>query len=78
MRRWMVGLGLVLGLAGCTTMDHRHASHEQKLKDEVECRALAQQGAPPPGTFFRELRAQELLKKCLESRGWTQVASGGQ
>jgi hypothetical protein len=61
---------LCLLAAGCATYDHPTASLAQKQRDEVECRALSEQGAPPLGIVGRSLAVQELFVTCLESRGW--------
>jgi hypothetical protein len=72
MKRWFV-LGLGVLAVACAHMDHPTAEMVTKQRDEVECKALAEQGAPQPGTFFRETLKADLLMKCLESRGWVRV-----
>ena len=75
-RHWIIAACLLvvvlLLFAGCATMDHATASAQQKQKDEVECRALSEQGVPP-GRLLRNLAVQELFKTCLASRGWEKV-----
>lgn len=70
MKRLIVlGVGLLLG--ACTTYyPPAHATRAQALRDEVECKALAEQAAGPDGTLFRGLTRADALVKCLQSRDW--------
>jgi hypothetical protein len=69
----LVGCGIFL--SGCVTYHHPTATVAQQQQDEVECTALAEQGAGPSDLWFRQSRRAQLLKTCLESRGW-QVPAG--
>jgi hypothetical protein len=72
MRRWLViGMGLLLG-ACSTYYPPAHLTKAQALKDQVECKALAEQAAGPQGSLLRGVVRNDALGKCYVSRDWTE------
>ena len=52
-KQWIV-VGCLVGLIGCSRyLPPPQASLSQQQKDKLECSALAEQAAGPPGTLLR-------------------------
>jgi hypothetical protein len=69
MKRWLV-LGVGLAMTACVNIHPGPGVSEHDwLRAEVECKALAEQGAGPHGLLGRSVIVNDLLSKCLRSRG---------
>ena len=77
MRRWFI-VSVGLFMTACTTYHPpAHVSLQTQQRDQVECKALAELAAGPPGLLFREARRGHELATCLESRGWSKTPQEG-
>lgn len=74
MTKWLIVP--VLCLTACTTtmrLTHPTKSIEDTYRDEVECKALAQQGAGDGFGLVHEGIKADLLLKCYKGRGYVQA-----
>jgi hypothetical protein len=70
MKRWLVMAVLLLLLgSGCTGVRYVNPQGNA-FRDDVECRALAEQSVPPGG-ILRSVIVSDHFRKCLVGRGYS-------
>lgn len=72
MWKGLVIVGMCVLISGCAikTLDHPTKTPQAKLTDEVECKALARQGAGDGFGLVYQMVYTDLLVKCLHGRDW--------